>query len=191
MLANGIFDPVKVTRLALESAVSIASTVLTAEAGTEKKTEKRKGGGLMIDRDSCWMNYVRTYPLTVPEENVQNEIEYFKAQARHCLRYDTLTGGAPHPFAELEIAEREEEIHEAAWLEAKSDMVIKELLKNHPVSVTENELRQEAEAICKRQKYHDGTCPPLFRRRLFRADAGSPNTKDHRSGLRRDFCRGI
>lgn len=42
MLANGIFDPVKVTRLALESAVSIASTVLTAEAGTEKKTEKGK-----------------------------------------------------------------------------------------------------------------------------------------------------
>lgn len=105
----------------------------------------------MIDRDSCWMNYVRTYPLTVSEEAVQNEIEYFKAQARHCLRYDTLTGGAPHPFAELEIAKREEEIHEAAWLEAKSDMVIKELLKNHPVSVTENELRQEAEAICKRQ----------------------------------------
>ena len=42
MLANGIFDPVKVTRLALESAVSIASTVLTTEAGTEKKTEKGK-----------------------------------------------------------------------------------------------------------------------------------------------------
>ena len=42
MLAAGVFDPVKVTRLALENAVSVASTVLTAEAGTEKKEPKAK-----------------------------------------------------------------------------------------------------------------------------------------------------
>ena len=33
MVKSGIIDPVKVSRLALESAASVASTLLTTEAG--------------------------------------------------------------------------------------------------------------------------------------------------------------
>lgn len=41
MFEAGVIDPVKVTRLALECAVSVASTLLTTEAGV---TEKEEGG---------------------------------------------------------------------------------------------------------------------------------------------------
>lgn len=105
----------------------------------------------MNEREKLWQEYVKLYPIDVPEERVQNEIEYFTAQARHCMRYDTLTGGAPHPFAEWEIAQRKDEIRAAAELEAKSDLVIKDLLEKYPVTVTQEELRREAEALCERE----------------------------------------
>ena len=105
----------------------------------------------MTDREQRWKKFVEQYPIDVPEERVQREIEYFTAQARHCLRYDTLTGGAPHPFAEWEIAQRQEEIRAAAWQEAKAELVIKDLLEKQPVEVTGEELRQEAERLCERE----------------------------------------
>lgn len=42
MLKSGIIDPVKVVRLALENAVSAASTLLTTEAAVAEKEEKNK-----------------------------------------------------------------------------------------------------------------------------------------------------
>lgn len=42
MVANGIIDPVKVTRMALESAASVASTLLTTEAGVVDTPEKKE-----------------------------------------------------------------------------------------------------------------------------------------------------
>ena len=49
LMTAGIVDPVKVTRLALEHAVSIASTLVTAEAIVVEKPEEKKsiGGGGM------------------------------------------------------------------------------------------------------------------------------------------------
>src|SRR3989344_1642744 len=49
MMAAGIVDPLKVTRLALENAVSIASTLITTEAVVVDKPEKKEpmGGGGM------------------------------------------------------------------------------------------------------------------------------------------------
>ena len=43
MLAEGIINPVKVTRLALESALSVCATLLTTQAGiTGKKKAEEK-----------------------------------------------------------------------------------------------------------------------------------------------------
>ena len=41
MIQAGIIDPVKVTRNALKTAVSIASTILTAETIVAEETEKK------------------------------------------------------------------------------------------------------------------------------------------------------
>ena len=46
MLKEGIVDPVKVTRLALENAVSIASTLVTVEAIVVEKPEEKKGSAM-------------------------------------------------------------------------------------------------------------------------------------------------
>ena len=50
MMKSGIVDPVKVTRLALENAVSIASTLVTSEAivvdKPEPKSPKPMPGGM-------------------------------------------------------------------------------------------------------------------------------------------------
>jgi chaperonin GroEL len=46
MLKEGIVDPVKVTRLALENAVSIASTLVTVEAIVVDKPEEKKGSAM-------------------------------------------------------------------------------------------------------------------------------------------------
>jgi chaperonin GroEL len=47
MLKAGIIDPVKVVRLALENAVSAASTLLTTEAAVAEKEEKKEGNDQM------------------------------------------------------------------------------------------------------------------------------------------------
>jgi chaperonin GroEL len=56
MVAMGIIDPTKVTRLALQNAVSVAGLLLTTEAAITDKPEKEKapaapGGGGMPDMD--------------------------------------------------------------------------------------------------------------------------------------------
>ena len=45
MLASGIIDPTKVTRIALENAASIASMVLTTECVVNDKPEPADSGG--------------------------------------------------------------------------------------------------------------------------------------------------
>ena len=60
MFEHGIVDPVKVTRLALENAVSIASTLVTAEAIIVEKPEDKKapmGGGMGGGMGGMGMDY--------------------------------------------------------------------------------------------------------------------------------------
>ncbi len=46
LMARGIVDPTKVTRLALENAASIAALLLTTECVVAEEPEKEKGGGM-------------------------------------------------------------------------------------------------------------------------------------------------
>ena len=48
-LTEGLLDPVKVTRIALENAASVAGTILTTESVVfEKKDEKNDNGGMNL-----------------------------------------------------------------------------------------------------------------------------------------------
>ncbi len=94
---------------------------------------------------------MEAYEIEVPDELVENEVAYFAAQAKHCLQYDALTGGESHPFAAFEVEEHMDEIREAAYFEAKSELILKAELQSNPPVVTAEELQAKAESICERE----------------------------------------
>ena len=78
-----------------------------------------------MTREQAYRRYIKEYDIEVPEERVQNMFDYFLLQAKHNLQYDTLINGAVHLNKAQELADMEDEMREAAWFEAKSDLVMK------------------------------------------------------------------
>ena len=105
----------------------------------------------MTSREDVWKQYVEAYELDVPEELVENELQYIIAEMRHRMQYDTLTGGQPHLFVEMELEQQMDDMRAAALYEAKSDLVMKELLNRHGFTATKEELEAEAAAMAERQ----------------------------------------
>lgn len=105
----------------------------------------------MMDREEAFRQYVEQYDIEVPAEKLDNDLNYIRLEMRHRMQYDTLTTGALHIFPQLELAQREEELRAAALHEAKSDLVMKELLRKLNPIVTPEELASEAEAMAVRQ----------------------------------------
>lgn len=105
----------------------------------------------MISREDAWKKFVEDYEIEVPEELVENELQYITLEMRHRMQYDTLTGGRPHIFARMELEQQADELRKAAFYEAKSDLVMKALLKQHGFTVTREELEVEAAAMAQRQ----------------------------------------
>ncbi len=105
----------------------------------------------MDAREQAWRAFVAQYQIDVPEHLVENELNYITLEMRHRMQYDALTGGRPHPFAQAELDAQADELRQAAYLEAKSDLVLKEILSRHDISVTRQELEDEALAIARRQ----------------------------------------
>jgi len=58
--------------------------------------------------------FVVNYDIEVPAEKVENELNYIKAQLRHGMQYDSLTGGGFHPFPEAELEQQRAEIEKIA-----------------------------------------------------------------------------
>ncbi len=105
----------------------------------------------MTNREEKIKSFVTQYPIEVPEQAVENELNYIQLEMRHRMQYDTLTGGRLHlnPFGELE--EMKEELYQAAFYEAKYDLVIKDVISRRNFSVTKEELEEEACAMAQRQ----------------------------------------
>lgn len=112
-----------------------------------------------MTREQAFRKYIKEYDIEVPEERVQNMYEYFLLQAKHNLQYDTLINGAVHLNKAQELAEMEDEMREAAFFEAKSDLVMKELMKQLEPEVTEEELQAKAEEKCRK----DGTTMDMLK----------------------------
>ncbi|MBQ2693687.1 MAG: hypothetical protein IJO82_04200 [Clostridia bacterium] len=112
-----------------------------------------------MTREQTFRKYIKEYDIEVPEERVQNMYEYFLLQAKHNLQYDTLINGAVHLNKAQELAEMEDEMREAAFFEAKSDLVMKELMKQLEPEVTEEELQAKAEEKCRK----DGTTMEMLK----------------------------
>lgn len=112
-----------------------------------------------MTKEQAYRKYIKDYDIEVPEERVQNMFEYFLLQAKHNMQYDTLINGAVHLNKAQELAEIEEDMREAAWFEAKSDLVMKELMKQLDPEVTDEELQAKAEEKCRK----DGTTMDMLK----------------------------
>ncbi len=104
-----------------------------------------------MTREQAWEAYVAHYNMEVPEAKVENEMNLIRANLRHRMQYDMLTGAADHLFPDLELEQQQDEIRAMAVYEVKSELVMKALLAQLDLTVTREELEAEAAAMAKRQ----------------------------------------
>lgn len=104
-----------------------------------------------MNREQKLKTYIMKYPLEVPNDMLENELNYIQLELRHRMQYDTLTGGPPHINPAKELADMKDELHQAAYYEAKYQLVIKDILAKQNFSITRKELEDEAIAIAQRQ----------------------------------------
>lgn len=103
-----------------------------------------------MTKEQAFNKFVKLYDIEVPEERVQEMFEYFLLQAKHNMQYDTMINGNVHLNKTGELAAMEDEMREAAYMEAKTDLVMKELIKKLDPEVTEEDLQNKAEEIMKK-----------------------------------------
>ncbi|NLA96073.1 MAG: hypothetical protein GX838_04425 [Clostridiaceae bacterium] len=105
----------------------------------------------MIDREDALRKFVEEYEIEVPASLVENEYDFIVLNTRHMMHYDSLSGGGHHPNLEAELSEQEEDMRVAAHYELKSELVLKAVIKEQEISVSRDELEQEALAMARRQ----------------------------------------
>ena len=82
---------------------------------------------------------------------LEQEYEMVRVDMKHRMMYAQMSGGETHLFPDLELAQMEDELREAALFEAKEPLVLRDLTNKLDVTVTPDELLAEAEAMAKRQ----------------------------------------
>ncbi len=105
----------------------------------------------MATRDDLWRKFVADYEIDVPESAIENELEYIKLDMKHRMQYDQMSGGGMHLFPQMELAEQEAELREAAVFEAKAPRVLKEIIAQQGITTTQDELEAEAQAMAERE----------------------------------------
>ena len=105
----------------------------------------------MATRDDLWRKFVSDYEIDVPESAIENELEYIKLDMKHRMQYDQMSGGGMHLFPQMELAEQEAELREAAVFEAKAPRVLKEIIAQQGITTTQDELEAEAQAMAERE----------------------------------------
>ena len=105
----------------------------------------------MATRDGLWREFVDNYEIDVPESAIENELEYIKLDMKHRMQYDQMSGGGMHLFPQMELAEQEAELREAAVFEAKAPRVLKEIIAQQGITVTRDDLEAEAQAMAERE----------------------------------------
>ena len=104
-----------------------------------------------MTNEEKWRAYVLAYDIEVPQEDVEEELYRIKADMKHRMIYEQMSGGASHPFPEMELEQQKDALMEAAVFETKEPLVLKDLTAKLDITVTPEELLAEGEAIAKRQ----------------------------------------
>ena len=104
-----------------------------------------------MTNEEKWRAYVLAYDIEVPQEDVEEELYRIRSDLKHGMLYEQMSGGASHPFPEMELEQQKDALMEAAVFETKEPLVLKDLTAKLDITVTPEELLAEGEAIAKRQ----------------------------------------
>lgn len=127
-----------------------------------------------MSNDEKWRAYVLASDVEVSQERVEEELYLIRADMKHRMVYEQMSGGAVHLFPEAELAEQQDALFEAALFEVKEPLVLKRIIAEQAIEASSEELLAEAQAMAARE----GSTLELLRR-FFGEDF---------SGLARDVC---
>ena len=105
----------------------------------------------LVSRDEAWRAYGEAYDIDVPQEAIENELDYIRLDMKHRMQYARLAGGEAYPFPDQELADREGELRAVALFEAKAPRVAKAIIAEQGFEVSPEELEAEAQAVAERQ----------------------------------------
>lgn len=90
--------------------------------------------------------------VEIPQQMVENEVNGMVLELKYQMNYDALMHGNYHPFQQDEIERKMDEIREEAHNRIKIRMLIKKVIEAENMTVTRQELMDEAELIAERQQ---------------------------------------
>ena len=103
-----------------------------------------------MTQEMLFSKYAEQYPLTVPQEAVENELQLLILEEKQRIQYETLTGFAVHLSPQEELNKKMEALQAEALRRAKEMLVLREIMAAQTFPVTP-ELEAEAAAIARRQ----------------------------------------
>mgnify|MGYP000937016031 CR=1 FL=1 len=101
-----------------------------------------------MTQEMLFSKYAEQYPLTVPQEAVENELQLLILEEKQRIQYETLTGFAVHLSPQEELNKK---MKAEALRRAKEMLVLREIMAAQTIPVTPEELEAEAAAIARRQ----------------------------------------
>ena len=104
-----------------------------------------------MTQELLFSKYAEQYPLTVPQEAMENELQMLILEEKQCIQYEMLTGSAMHLSPQEELNEKMELLQAEALRRTKETLVLREIMAAQPFPVSQEELEAEAVAIARRQ----------------------------------------
>lgn len=104
-----------------------------------------------MTNDEKWRTYVLAADVEVSQERVEEELYLIRADMKHRMIYEQMSGGATHLFPDAELDEQQDALFEAALFEVKEPLVLKRIIAEQGIVATPDELLAEAEAIAARE----------------------------------------
>ena len=104
-----------------------------------------------MTQELLFSKYAEQYPLTVPQEAAENELQLLILEEKQRIQYEMLTGSAMHLAPQEELNEKMEALQAEALRRAKEMLVLCEIMAAQAFPVSPEELEAEAESIALRQ----------------------------------------
>ena len=89
-----------------------------------------------MTQEMLFSKYAEQYPLTVPQEAVENELQLLILEEKQRIQYETLTGFAVHLSPQEELNKKMEALQVEALRRAKEMLVLREIMAAQTFPVT-------------------------------------------------------
>lgn len=104
-----------------------------------------------MTQELLFSKYAEQYPLTVPQEAIENELQLLILEEKQRMQYEMLTGSAMHLAPQEELNKKMKALQAEALRRAKETLVLREIMTAQTFAVSQEELEAEAAAIARRQ----------------------------------------